>query len=148
MRITERKLRRIIRDVILESNLIESQYHEEVIEEGLKDLGLKGGLILSMLGAGLASMAGCQNVQSYNEAGVAKPSDIKDPYSACIHDKGKIQNHIYQLEKELEIAENDGSDFTKIRHITDEIKAEKGALKLTEKAMKQIANIKMRPAGL
>lgn len=148
MRITERNLRRIIRDVILESNLIESQYHEEVIEEGLKDSGLKGGLILSMLGAGLASMAGCQNVKSYNQAGVEQPAEIKDPYTACLHNKGEVKNHIYQLKKDLKKAEEDGSDSTKIRHIRDEIKAEKEALKLFDKAINRIAGIKMKPAGL
>lgn len=148
MRITERKLRRIIRDVILESNLIESQYHEEVIEEGLKDLGLKGGLILSMLGAGLASMAGCQNVESYNQAGVEQPAKIKDPYTACLHDKGEVENHIDQLENDLEEAKEDGRDSTTIRHISDVLKAEKAALTLIDKAINRIAGIKMKPAGL
>ena len=95
MRITEKRLRSIIKNIIKESY---ANNQEEILDEGIKDFAIKGGLVLSLLGAGLAAVSGCNPEIIDTKATVAH----MDPYQAIQQDIAEVQNRLYQYQKDLD----------------------------------------------
>ena len=127
MRITEKQLRSIIRNVIKESYI---NNQEEILDEGMKDFAIKGVLALSLLGAGLATVSGCNPEIIDTKATV----EHMDPYQAIQQDIVVVQNKLSEYQNDLDSLGGDNWA------VENEIVRLKRTLNLLYKTKNQLVN--------